>query len=242
MPTFRRSPSTSSSRISVPSKYTVPDGGSHSRFSTRSSVDFPLPLGPITPTIAPFGTSTSIPRSIASPDSETLIRFLTRNFGLRSPSSSSSTCRISGSTAAEKNNIRWNVYGKLIGEKQSGRRKLWVPGEESRKGVVAEDIGGGRWEGGRREVDVGLFIERRKWPLPGEGFVGINYILNAAFPKWVECGGLVGIWLLRYYWGRVQMFNCMGVYGGSCDFDNKDNLTNGLLFIYLFIFFVFYKD
>jgi hypothetical protein len=105
MPTFRRRPSTSRSQISRPSKNTVPKGGSHRRFSALNSVDFPLPLGPMTPTISPFGMSTLIPFSIGTPASDFFLRSRIRNFVWVSSgrgSSTSTTSRCSCASSAQK--------------------------------------------------------------------------------------------------------------------------------------------
>nr|GMC78949.1 hypothetical protein SARC_03642 [Ipomoea batatas] len=46
------------SKIGTNSGKTVPEGGSHRRLRALKKVDFPLPLGPIIPTITPLGIST----------------------------------------------------------------------------------------------------------------------------------------------------------------------------------------
>src|SRR5215212_7503806 len=55
--------STSSSQMSMPSTRIVPDVGSSSRFTQRSSVDLPEPDGPITQTTWPASTWKSMPLS-----------------------------------------------------------------------------------------------------------------------------------------------------------------------------------
>ena len=97
MPTLRRRVSTSRSRISRPSKNTVPKGGSHNLFSALNIVDFPLPLGPMIPTITPFGISALIPFSRGTPASDSFVRLTIRNFvsatsGLVSSTSTTSRC------------------------------------------------------------------------------------------------------------------------------------------------------
>lgn len=104
MPTFLRRLRTSSSRISWPSKKTVPAGGSQRRLSARRSVDLPLPLGPMTPTITPFGMSTLSSFSMMAPPpsllSDFLVRFRIRNFTSRSASPTLITSRCSPAAAS----------------------------------------------------------------------------------------------------------------------------------------------
>jgi hypothetical protein len=105
MPTLRRRLSTSRSQISWPSKKTVPKGGSHRRFSALNSVDLPLPLGPMIPTIPPLGMSTLIPFSIGTPASDSFVRSRIRNFAWPSSgpeSSTSTTSRCSCASSAQK--------------------------------------------------------------------------------------------------------------------------------------------
>ena len=107
MPTLRRRERTSRSQISRPSRKTVAEGGSQRRFKALRSVDLPLPLGPMTPTITPFGMSTLMPFSMGTPASETLFRFRISNLGWAWPPplawpSTSSRCSLHSSVKETK--------------------------------------------------------------------------------------------------------------------------------------------
>ena len=66
-PTARRRRSRGISRTSCPSTKTVPGGGSKRRGRRLTSVVFPDPVGPTTATVAPAGTSRSMPSSTGPP-------------------------------------------------------------------------------------------------------------------------------------------------------------------------------
>lgn len=98
MATLRRRVSTSRSRISRPSRKTVPEGGSQRRLKALKRVDLPLPLGPMIPTIIPLGISTLIPFSICfcsppPPPSATFVKPRISNLIPWSPFASASTVR-----------------------------------------------------------------------------------------------------------------------------------------------------
>ena len=64
MPVRRRISSSSfSSRVSIPSTYTVPPQGSSTAFRCLAKVDFPEPLCPSTTVKLPFSICTVTPRS-----------------------------------------------------------------------------------------------------------------------------------------------------------------------------------
>lgn len=105
MPTLRRRIRTSRSQISRPSKNTVPGDGSQRRLRALRSVDLPLPLGPMIPTMTPLGISKLSLFRIEAPDSDNLVRFCIRNFACDSSTSSpfSTTNRCSATPSCSAN-------------------------------------------------------------------------------------------------------------------------------------------